>query len=191
MEMEWAWNHANVQRMEFTLRFRHEHVIELAKRYVETNPVQADEIEIIETIAPAVRSAGFYTKEQFLKVCYWKTPRSRPLCERNEEALVQEATKIALAAKNEYLRIGVLDLLEGVGWPTASVLLHFAHSNAYPILDVRALWSLSVPEPSQYDSEFWLGYTKVCSDLANKIGVDMRTLDRALWQFSREKQGPL
>jgi len=34
----------------------------------------------------------------------------------------------------------------------------------------------------------WWNYTVYCRALASKAGVDMRTLDQALWQYSKEKQ---
>ena len=73
--------------------------------------------------------------------------------------------------------------------PTASVLLHLAHRDPYPILDVRAIWSLGVEkQPSSYSFEFWWAYTAKCRSLAMEAGIPMRVLDRALWQFSRENQ---
>jgi hypothetical protein len=84
----------------------------------------------------------------------------------------------------------VLTQLQGVLIPVASVLLHLAHRDPYPILDVRALWSLGVDEqPSYYSFELWWAYTETCRALASQAGVDMRTLDRALWQYSRDRQG--
>ena len=80
-------------------------------------------------------------------------------------------------------------LLDGVNWPTASVLLHFGARDPYPILDFRALWSLQVSVPKQYGFEFWWAYSECCRVLAKKHKVSMRTLDRALWQYSKEKQG--
>jgi len=80
-------------------------------------------------------------------------------------------------------------LLQGVEWPTASVLLHFGYRDLYPILDFRALWSLSVEPPKEgYDFEFWSAYTTHCGSLLGRREVDMRTLDRALWQYSSDNQ---
>jgi hypothetical protein len=39
------------------------------------------------------------------------------------------------------------------------------------------------------DFAFWWSYVNRCRDLADQARVDMRTLDRALWQYSRENQG--
>ena len=97
---------------------------------------------------------------------------------------------MALTTSDERLRIGVLTLLQGVEMPTASVLLHLGHRDPYPILDVRAIWSLGVDkQPSYYSFESWWAYTEKCRALADEAGVSMRVLDRALWQFSSEMQG--
>jgi hypothetical protein len=76
--------------------------------------------------------------------------------------------------------------LEGVGVPTASTLLYFAFPDDYPILDVRALESLGVKARSQYPVSFWLGYLAACRQIARDAGVSVRTLDKALWQYSKE-----
>ena len=70
----------------------------------------------------------------------------------------------------------------------ASVILHFFHPEPYPILDYRALWSLSIDEPSYYKYNFWWEYVRICRDLAEANAVDMRTLDKAMWQYSKENQ---
>jgi hypothetical protein len=82
-------------------------------------------------------------------------------------------------------------LLEGVAYPTASVILHFLHRDPYPILDVRALWSVSADAPASeraYGFEFWSAYVDYTRELASQRGVSMRTLDRALWQYAFEHQ---
>lgn len=118
----------------------------------------------------------------------WKSPRVVKHLESNSDALVRKATSIALSVETEELRIGALTILRGVGWPMASVILQFCHEDPYPILDFRALWSLSVDVPSVYTFPFWWAYTQHCRKLAEQAGVDMRTLDRALWQYSKENQ---
>lgn len=82
-----------------------------------------------------------------------------------------------------------LRLLRGVGLPTASVLLHLVFPERYPILDVRALHALGVP--ASYGYGFWESYVTEYRRLLKQAGVDGRTLDQALWQWSREQGGPL
>lgn len=122
-------------------------------------------------------------------MCRWKTPRSKPRVAENTEEFVNEVTQTALSTTSEKLRIEVLTLLSGVSWPTSSVLLHYGYDNLYPILDFRALWSLSIDvPPPYYDFPYWWEYTIYCRNLASVAGVTMRVLDRVLWQYSKDNQ---
>jgi hypothetical protein len=73
----------------------------------------------------------------------------------------------------------------------ASVLLHLAYPERYPILDKRALHALGVRPPSAYSFRFWEAYVEACLQLAAQAGVDARTFDQALWQWSKEQGVPL
>ncbi len=167
---------------EFKLRFPAKEIQHWAERY----SIPREENDIERVIVPKVAQLGYLDKESFLTVCAWKTPRSKSLCKSNSEKFIQEATAVALGPTGEELGISVLTLLRGVSWPTASVILHWFHKEPYPILDFRALWSLSSDVPSAYDFEFWIRYTKYCRELEARSQVSMRVLDRALWQYSKE-----
>jgi len=168
----------------FALRFSKSKVPYWAARY--SYPGKA---EIERDIGLATRNRGHFTKPEFVALCYWKTPRTRSRVNANSAALIKDVTKIALSTSHERLRIGVLTLLHGVSWPTASVVLHFTHRDPYPILDFRALWSLGVKKkPAFYTFDFWWEYVQFCRTLACECGVSIRVLDRALWQFSKENQ---
>lgn len=145
---------------------------------------------IADCVAPRIKSSGYLTKKDFLAICDWKTARTRKHVESNPEEFIQEVTKLAFSTPNERLRIEILTLLAGVSWPTASVILHFGHKEPYPILDFRALWSLGVVvEPNDYNFDFWWQYTRYCRRVADENTVTVRTLDKALWQYSKENQG--
>ena len=121
----------------------------------------------------------------------WKAPRNVPRCRGNSPEIIEYATRIALSPEDKFerLRIGILNALEGVDWPMASVLLHFGHKDPYPIIDYRALWSLGLDlKPLYYKFDFWWSYVECCRDLRAKAGTTMRILDRALWQYSKEHQ---
>ena len=141
----------------------------------------------LHEVGTAVRARGYYTREEFIEVCAWKTVRSRPKITRNTDAAVVAATGLAMATEDEAARMAALLELDGVGVPTASTLLYCAFPERYPILDVRALESLGVKPRSQYPLSFWLGYLEACRELAQQAGVSLRTLDKALWQHSKER----
>jgi hypothetical protein len=145
------------------------------------------EDRIVDEIGPAARRRGWYTKAEFVETWAWKSPRSATRAARfNSAGAVEEVTRTALAAKTEQLRIWAPQALAFVSWPTASVLLHFGHHEPYPILDYRALESFGVRRPAAYTMRFWLEYLAATRALAGDRDVDMRTLDRALWQWSKE-----
>jgi hypothetical protein len=145
------------------------------------------ETAIVDLKKP-VAGRGFMIKDELRIVAQWKAPRSAGHIEDNPEEYVNEITAFALAARTERARIEVLTNLDGVRWPTASVILHFFHREPYPIMDFRALWTVSLAVPSQYSFGFWWPYVQFCRGLSKRLGMDMRTLDRALWQYSKEKQ---
>lgn len=164
----------------FALQFPAEDIEALAARFPGSDDTR------LMTLGAAVRARGHYTRLEFIEVCAWKTPRSRPRIVANSAAMVIEATARAIDASDEGTRIAALLELQGVGVPTASTLLFAAFPDDYPILDVRALESLGVKGRSTYPVSFWLAYLGACRRLAREAGVSLRTLDKALWQRSKE-----
>ena len=168
----------------FKLRFDESVILELAGKYN-----YADDARVLNEIGPRARERGYFTKDDFQDICRWKTSRSQSRVTANPAKFIEEATRIALSTAIEEIRIGVLTLLHGVLMPTASVVLHFAHEDPYPIIDFRALWSLGINDrPQFYTFDYWWEYTEFCRELAEKCRVSMRELDRALWQYSKENQ---
>jgi len=180
---------SNVGPVTFTLLPAVGEIGALAQRYTDELKEAEERAEqrIIDVIAPAVCKRGHFTRDEFVALCLWKSRRPRKRYEAIPEGRIIEATALALSAKDEVLRIGILLTLDGISWPTASVLLHFGHRDDYPILDVRALESLAVKRPSQYTFKFWEAYFTKCRALAAEHQVTMRTLDRALWQWSKDR----
>ncbi|MGZ4165212.1 MAG: hypothetical protein ACXVFO_00655 [Solirubrobacteraceae bacterium] len=165
----------------FELQFPPEQVPDLAARFP-----KVDE-SACEAAGAAARARGYYRRREFVLVCAWKTVRSTPKVALNTEPAVRAATRQALADRDEAARIQALLALTGVGVPTASTLLYFAFPALYPILDVRALESFGVKPRSTYPIGFWLDYLAACRALAERCGVSIRTVDKALWQWSKER----
>ena len=173
---------------EIKLRFDEKQITVFANEY---NYPRAE--EDVAALREDVQIHGYLTKGQLRTVAEWKAPRSAGHVQKNEAKYVEEITAFAFAAINERARIETLTILDGVGWPTASVLLHLYHKDKYPILDFRALWSCSLDVPKQYRFDSWWDYVKFCRAVAERNGVSMRVLDRALWQYSKqaESQAPV
>lgn len=165
----------------FELQFPPARIDELAGRFS-----YADDSACLQA-GRSARLRGSYDRAEFLVVCEWKTTRSAPKVALNASDTVRERTRAAFSSPNERTRMEALLGLSGVGVPTASALLYFAYPDDYPILDVRALESLDVDGRTQYPVSFWLEYLDACRRLARQNRVPLRTLDKALWQFSKER----
>jgi len=141
-------------------------------------------------IAPEARRRGWFERDEFLKICRWKSPRPSKHYQKNTEADVRERTSQSFSTSSEKDRVDYLMRLHGVRLPIASVLLHFGHKEPYPILDVYALKALgcdqSYPTGRAGRHEFWMTYVDCCRQLADKYRVEMRILDRALWTLGKE-----
>ena len=144
----------------------------------------------INQLVGLVQKRGYFKMSELQTVCEWKSLRPARHLENNEESLVKEVTRFALKTEYDKAAIESLTILYGVGAATASVILHFFHKKDYPILDFRALWSVSLIEGNKYNYSYalWSEYVNFCRKKAKKADVNMRILDRALWQFSECNQ---
>jgi len=169
------------------MRFRLRFPVSAIERWADAFS-DASDSTIEKGIAPVARRQGYLTRGQFLAMAEWKSPRSRSRCEKNDAEYVKEVTRAALGSKNERFKVQALRLLDGVEWATASVILHFCDRGRYPILDVRALWSAGLDATPSYAFPLWMEYTDFLRGVSADTGVSMRTLDKALWQYSKVKQ---
>ena len=117
---------------------------------------------------------GYMTCDDLVAVARWKWRggRTRQLVAGNTEEDVREISSVSFAAKTERLRVGALRSLRGVQWPMASVILHFAFPDRYPILDVRAM--NTVGGSTLYTFERWIEYVTLCRQKSDEYGISMR-----------------
>ena len=137
-------------------------------------------------ILKGAANRGWLRKEDLLSVARWKWKGGRVsgLVENNPEEDIRQVSLVAFSTDCERLRIGAIRCLEGVGWPMASVVLHFAFENSYPILDRRVM--SSVGSDTKYSFSKWLKYCEFMRAWASELDVSMRQLDRALWQADKD-----
>jgi hypothetical protein len=147
-----------------------------------------DDVELGKKLRIATER-GNMTKNDLMAVARWKWRggRTRQLVSENTAEEIREISTVSFAAKTERMRIGALLALRGVRWPMASVILHFAFPDKYPIFDVRAM--NSVGSNTSYTFEKWIDYIKLCRKTATDFDVSLRVLDRALWEYDRERGG--
>lgn len=160
-------------------------IVELAAAY-DVSRANSTELENVVIRRMQVAAArGYMEPDDLTKLAEWKWQgnRTRKLCALNDNDELKEVTATSFGAKSERLKIVALTALQGVGWPMASAILHFAFVDEYPILDVRAM--KTVGGSTIYTFEKWDTYTRLCREKAAELGVSMRTLDKALWQANK------
>ena len=130
---------------------------------------------------------GQWARANLENIFEWKTRgRGRSRLLKNTDEDIADALKLALMAKTDRAAVAVLTGLSGVGIPVASAILTAIYPERFTIIDVRALEALSV-DRAIITVDFYLDYLDACRQLARDNNVPLRTLDRALWQWSKER----
>jgi hypothetical protein len=167
----------------FVLRFPVRTIAALATAY-------RDDREAAAFAAGRRIAGGGRSRRDLTDIIEWKTRgrgRSRSLGNSDEE--IADALDLALAARTERAATAVLTGLVGVDVPVASAILTAIDPMRFTVIDFRALFSLAV-ERDTYSVAFYLEYLAACRRIAAEAGTDLRTLDRALWQHSKDRQPP-
>jgi hypothetical protein len=166
----------------FVLQFDPSEIPRLAQRY----GYQQDD----EAFAAGRKIvAGDYSRETLKVIVRWKSARKIAFIDDNTDAEIAKALRFVCDIRTtEKSAVETLDRLHGVGVPMATAILTMINPEKYTVIDVRALESLGL---SKWDGSagFYIDYLQACRALAFKYKVTLRTLDRALWQWSKENNG--
>ena len=169
-----------MRESQFVLHFDPEEIDVLAERYGYSQDDEA--LEAGTRIA-----AGHYDRENLNVIVRWKSARRAALIDENSDLEIARSLRFATDSRtSERSAIESLTRLRGVGIPVASAILTLINPDKYTIIDYRALESLGVTEwPDTVD--YYLAYLAACRELAQRHNKSLRTLDRALWQWSKER----
>ncbi len=146
-----------------------------------------------------VRARGVFTREEFRRMCRWKSPRARRLWEVNSAARVRAVARAVLATRSERRRMQLLTSLRGVGVPIASAILTLVDPRRYGVLDIRA-WQLlfalhsvaANPRGQGFTIAQWQQYLSALRHHARRLGVTARAIEYTLFECHRKfQQGTL
>ena len=146
------------------------------------------ESRILKSVRDLGPSPPCLTKPVVMDIVRWKSPRSTGYAEENRRDFVEDVTRASFSAETEELRIGILTLMNGVGYRVASAILYFCEPARYAIMDRRAWASLKsmgeVKGDIEESFECWEAYNDTCRRIAKRYRVPLRTLDKALWKYA-------
>lgn len=146
---------------------------------------QRQEADVIK-IKYSVKDKGYLTKCELMEMGRWKDRFAPSNIKENSPECIKAVTRDAFRPGDDWEKLKKLMGLHGVGQSIASTILHLYDQEKYPIFDPRALYSIRInKEDVEGDKKFWEKYVKFCRAKAECHGVCMRTLDRALYKFSR------
>jgi hypothetical protein len=133
-------------------------------------------------------SQGEYARAHLETIYRWKT-RGRGISrlEKNTDEEIADVLALAAKAKTERSAVAVLCGLTGIDIPVASAVLTAMNPERYTVVDFRALESLGVTPRPVLTVGYYLAYLDKCRELAKQHRVSLRVLDRALWQWSKDK----
>ena len=174
------------------LRFNESDINDLANSYTEYQESEGvhhrEEEERVMGFQDEIQRRGYLIKYELYKVAYWISSvygesTADPTL-NNADALIEVNTRQAFTSTDDWEKLEYLMKLEGVGQTTASAILHLYDREQYPIFSQRSRWSVGLEREKNLSYHLWLEYVAFCRNIMNRNGVDMRTLDRALWFYS-------
>jgi len=142
-----------------------------------------------------VRKQGYFTKDEFLKMCSWKSPRPKRYYESNSAELIEDISKNVISTKYEKRKIDLLTKLKGVNIPTASAILTLIDPQNYGVIDIR-VWQLlylygSVkknPRGQGFNFNDWFYYLSKLRYFAKKFHCLVRNIEYSLFQYHKKIQ---
>jgi hypothetical protein len=167
---------------------------ELAEQYWKNSNEKERELEKAAFEAGEAIRKGDYSLANVEAIVRWKSERAVHYLIGNSNEKIKRALTVA-AAPGSTTEDAVKALLElhGVDIPVASAILAAIYPERYTVLDFRSLAALG---HAPHDVKFYEEYLAFCKRLAesNIVGAQaalpgptpLRTLDRALCQWSRE-----
>jgi hypothetical protein len=171
----------------FLLQYDPVRITELAAKYMATpykTGTAADADREMEEAGRCIVN-GVAIRQNLEKVYRWKSARRMDLFVLNTGDEISQAVTGAILSKAEKKAIESLTHLKGVGVKMASAILTAMFPELYTVCDFRASEALGVNDGN--DVNFYVAYLKACREMSKKYAVTLRDLDRANWQWSKDR----
>ncbi len=170
---------------------------ELADEYWQRSGDRERELEKAAFEAGEAIRKGEYTLANLEAIVRWKSECAVQYLITNSNGNIRKALAIAATPETSTGEaVKALLELQGIDIPLASAILTAIFPERYSVLDFRALEALG---HARHDVHFYEEYLAFCKRLAESNIVKpqsnlpgaapLRTLDRALWEWSRKYSG--
>lgn len=151
------------------------------------NDEYAETLNLINELKD-VKKRGYLTKDEFMKIAMWKSPRPKQLYLQNSEEDIISISKKVFATKFEKRKIELLTSFRGISIPAASAFLTLIDPQNYGVIDIR-VWqvlflygSVKVkPTGTNFDFNNWYNYLMKLRFYADKFKVSARDIERTIF----------
>jgi len=178
----------------FGLKPKDAEIPDLILRYHKTN--SADVALDANCLAAGERIRNGELSKEALRVIYrWKMDswkylgQEQKYFDKNRDEDVSRALRRAIeAVKDQDIERAFRDLqsLKGVAISVASAILMAIFPEQFTVIDEMAFRALGVPENPPLTVPLYLQYLDYCGAEAGRLGLCLRDMDRALWQWGHE-----
>jgi len=151
---------------------------------------------LFESVSPRFRRDGTLNARGFFAIIVWKSNRTKTKIAKGlrHAGTMPEELLHRVSAEGDRLRqVQILTSVKGIGLPMASAILTVCYPDEFTVLDYRAWKTLrqmsvpGLPAGKPTSARAYLQYCEACRQLAKRVGVSLRDLDRALSAKSWEE----
>jgi len=150
---------------------------------------------LFKEVSPRFKAEQTLRPYDFFAIVIWKSNRAKTKIRRglaDAGKTVGVLMKEVSEAATPLTKVEVLLQIWGIGLAMASAILTVCCPEEFTVLDYRAWKTLQqasvdgLPESYPQSPEAYLAYCRACQTLADRMGLSLRELDRALWAKSWE-----
>ena len=151
-----------------------------------------DADKLIFQLGKEILAKGFFTKDEFIRMCLWKSrlPKQLFLDEFNSEVKLYQISSDVLKSTDENAKIDLLCSLKGVSLPTASAILTIIDPNHYAIIDIRVIQAITKIYGLNFkiNKKGWLEFLELVRTKAIELNVTPRQFEMALFGYNKAEQ---
>lgn len=142
-----------------------------------------------------IKHAKQVSKDEFVRMCRWKSPRPVRHYARNSEDKIKRVFVSVLSTRSERRRLELLTSLRGVSVPTASAILTMIDPKRYGVIDIR-VWQLlfklrsvrSNPSGIGFAFHHWYNYLCKLRHWAKHFNTSARLIELTLFKHHKRLQ---
>lgn len=150
---------------------------------------------IIKKTALEVKQTKNISKETFLRILNWKSPRLKGIVKLSEfDTTYAPVIKECIEETSNENKVQKIISLYGIAIPTGTTILHFIFPDVFPIMDIRTaevLYYHGYLESKTRTEKNYYKFYKVLHRIKNNTNMSLREIDRALFSYHKTSSLPI